>query len=255
MKIKFNPNTMLPYEIIKGSAKQRNKLAEHYTECFADKLTEKLIQKGKMGFIQPEEVRQIIDEVLPTKINYGLETKMGENAYLANYLNKDNELLLKEHKLVLPLLFSDWSGVIVHEIRHFMDAITQPALSIKRIHVPLKKMNEINEMYHNVLYTKDKFSQFKKFKLKNFLKKFEPEDKISILNYFRANMETERNAYAQCSHYANTKAKANFDYVIQNSPNEYKFDKKIKYIENILKRTIKKERKKLSIKRYFQDNL
>ena len=247
MKVKFHPNTILPYEIIKGSAKQRNKLAEQYTERFADKLTDKFIQKGEMGHIELEEIKQMMEEVLPIKIIFGLEEKIGQNCHIMTYSNKNNELLLKEHKLVLPLLLSDGSGAVVHEVRHFMDAITQPALSIKS-NVPIKKMDAIYKMYRDVLYTRNNFSQFKKFKLKNFLKGFCAEDKISALNYFRAQMKTEKNAYEQCSNYAKNKAEVYFDYVVQVPPEQFKFDEKIKYVENILKKTIFKERKKLEIK-------
>ena len=192
-------------------------------------------------------MQQMVQEILPAKVDLNVEKNIEQIFHILTYTD-NNELLLEGHKLVLKPLDSGWLEAIVHEVRHFMDAITQPALSIKRINLPKNKKDDIYKIYRKILYTDDRFSKFKKLELKDFLKKFNSEDRISILNYFRAQLQTEKNAYEQCSNYVNNKAKKHFNYVVSSDPEIYKFDKKIGFVENILRKTIRKQRTKIAIK-------
>ena len=53
--------------------------------------------------------------------------------------------LINKPLLKLPVLEKNWYGMTVHEIRHFMDVITQPSAiikeSISKTMVKLKKIN------------------------------------------------------------------------------------------------------------------
>ena len=90
-------------------------------------------------------------------------------------------------------------------------------------------------------------------KLKNFLKNFSAEEKITILNYYREGIKTERNAYTQGSQFVKKYKGTKLGCIMeQSSPKEYDFDKKIKYVENLLRKTIKEERHRL--KKVFKSN-
>ena len=180
---------VLPYEIIRGSEKSRDKLAEHYTNLIADKLAEKFSNMKSLQNLKPEELKEIIDSVLPEKIDYSVTNRLaGSLGTYTQTISRRTNTFCKQN-INMHSSFKDWSAYIVHEIRHFIDAITKPAHAVKKLNILTGEFEGAQNIYESILYTKDKFTISQKRKLKNFLKNFSAEEKITILNYYRVSVK------------------------------------------------------------------
>ena len=255
-------NTLLPFNLVKGSVKERNAKSWQYWNKFLDK------------FMQAEECtvdtfRNAIDSTIePNKINYKILKE--KNLYFSGSTGIDIKLLPHEngglyvqrvgYKIKLPI--SKNSKTIlnkltaVHEARHLFDYLLQPKTACLRA-----KELVNNEKYDNdvdKLRTITLIDVKKKFSRKDFEQNFEKTldklpDNIAIeaLQKLRTSLMTEINA-----------SKCELKYLIKNNPlknfgkiiriflfyNNCNFKTKEKFVSIKLKELLEKARNDLRAK-------
>lgn len=255
-------NTLLPFNLVKGSVKERNAKSWQYWNKFLDK------------FMQAEECtvdtfRNAIDSAIePNKINYKILKE--KNLYFCGSTGFDINLLPHEngglyvqrigYKIKLPIS-RDGKTILnkltaVHEARHLFDYLLQPKTACLRG----------KELYHNKHCDNDVDALKKltladvgnKFSLKDFEKKFNnileklPDNvAIEALQKLRTSLMTEINA-----------GKCELKYLIKNNPlknfgkiiqifmfyNNCNFKTKEKFVSIKLKELLEKARNDLRVK-------
>lgn len=216
-----------PTAILKGtsgSCEKRTEIAAAKTQMVFEEIQDIFIRQKAP--VTRETLHEIIKKHAPNvKFNL-MHYKDSPNAGEVETVYKNN--IVKSFDIKVPMLEhkgrmvigADKTEVLMHEIRHFFDYITQPKLSAKSNHQALFDLdagyairNSIyDDFYEQKLYIKEKASEKgflglfkgkedKQAKLeKEFKKLFEntpKSEQILLLQEFRNGLMTEKNAYRQ----------------------------------------------------------
>lgn len=246
---------------IKGSESQRSKMAYDLNNKFFDLINDQFeakIKTGQKAKLNNEEILSVIKKVIPD-VNVSVKKFTGKGvAMMETIFDKQRK---KAVKFELLLKNGITKGVnesdLRHEMRHLLDAVTQPKYTARnntmclvgRLKNYSDKIDDKHfEMFDKLLYAPKKFEDSKmetiyvKETLNEYFKKSKTptEEKIEILQKWRYDLKTEVNAYIDEAQLAD---KLNPKRYIKETVGEFFLLQKIEIIEEILKKEITGARK------------
>ena len=242
--LKINPSARLPLKtfVDKGSYQQRIEYAKKLNEKFSTILQERMLK----GQIEPYEYKKILEDILPENIRIIFKTYIRkflgqDNAYVSVSTNTYDEADKMEIQIPcrkLPdgskVVDNIDSSIFMHENFHLFALLANPK-HVARVTLSEKE----GRFYENYIYTNmhSKFGIKERYKwkkgFKDFLGRKNLESQINFLQNCRYRLLEEKLAYAEGDKYGNPNSMNKFFY----------FEEKIKIIEKLLYKTLKKARK------------
>lgn len=244
----INPRkTQFPLNISKGTPQERIQKAVEYSDRFFDNIKDSF----RDGDVSLHKFESILKRTAGGKVGVEVWENPGKNSAMTcrNY-NKDGVQI--GYAILLPLnTFSKKISMMstktfMHEVFHFFDHLLNPKYN-KRIHkiIDSGTSYDVGQFYSEKVYTKENLTRPM---LNAAIKKLTPEQKIDALQFFRYSLMLERNAYKESSKYQKMMENYHKDCISYREKSykygEYKFNEKIKLIEEMLLEIIQKERAK-----------
>lgn len=259
------PQVKLPYKYTRGSVSLRQQRA--------DKLTDKLYHSlrgrfDKNGELKLDNIQKCIDEILPQRIKVLVKNAEPTDEFDAysDILYSDKSGKIKVTTIELPSKKGKVKLIdlptILHEFQHVADQIFHPKYLARNQSMSNASMytKKYNVLYDEYMYSyegpvgkKDRAYILKhlRHRIKHFLRKMKPEEKIDYLQDSRYNLMMENKAYFTQQKYAKKLQKQHVDVKtadITKWNKDYMFAEKIKLLEDIIASIIEKEREKFKIK-------
>ncbi len=248
----------LPYSMVAGSVAQRKEKVCYYTERMSQEIL-KIIEDDSINI---DKIQEIISKIMPQGLSIRvLETKGNDDAYAycSTFFNQNNQIsgmameFLSEDKK-LPI-----EGItdIIHEWTHVLDSLFHPKYLIREQKMEQRGLNtkKYAEVFNEQLDIYESASSKKEIreilkiierKIHKFLKGYNTEDKINILQDMRYNLETEKNAYKAQNKYGNIYKELGVEICEDryNDGSNCLYDEKIKLIKQMAFDVISNARKK-----------
>ncbi len=254
-------NTSLPLSQIKGSTKQRNKMAANMSRQFYTKLLS--VSDGKSCSI--ENFCKNLNKLLNNKINFKI-FKQENSKYKGNIQHNilglkygsdsSINLLIDGYKIFLPLDKNEHNitniFTAIHEVRHLFDHVFNPKTNQHRLQNLYNKIDfetkkdNLTDMFLNYLDNPVKMKTFKKL-VREKTDALPADITIDALQSIRNHLKTEINAYGdeiKCMSKGFGMWKNSFDiiniklFLLQNA----KFKSKLKFANKLLKEKLQNYR-------------
>ncbi len=254
-------NTSLPLSQIKGSTKQRNKMAANMSRQFYTKLLS--VSDGKSCSI--ENFCKNLNKLLNNKINFKI-FKQENSKYKGNIQHNilglkygsdsSINLLIDGYKIFLPLDKNEQNitniFTAIHEVRHLFDHVFNPKTNQHRLQNLYNKIDfetkkdNLTDMFLNYLDNPVKMKTFKKL-VREKTDALPADITIDALQSIRNHLKTEINAYGdeiKCMSKGFGMWKNSFDiiniklFLLQNA----KFKSKLKFANKLLKEKLQNYR-------------
>lgn len=254
-------NTSLPLAQIKGSTKQRNKMAANMSRQFYTKLLS--VSDGKSCSI--ENFCENLNQLLNNKINFKI-LKQSNSKYKGGIqhnilgLKYDSDssinLLIDGYKIFLPLDKNEQNitniFTAIHEVRHLFDHVFNPKTNQYRLHLYNKidfeaKKDNLTDMFLDNLDNPVNMKTLKKL-IRETIDTLPDDITIDALQSIRNHLKAEINAYGdeiKCMSKGFGMWKNTFDiiniklFLLQNA----KFKSKLKFANKLLKEKLITNRK------------
>ncbi len=250
---KITQNAKLPYEICKGSEKDRNKLAHQMFIKFCKELDKDAIDSvcSADGFVN--SINSILE---PHKINFKLTNSENTKSYgtlTTQYstLTDGKNIIIQSDGFEIQVPLCEDNQIIIdkycaaHEVRHLLDHILNPKITTWRFHNQINHpqyMDTIDEINKKFLIEFDNPVNIKKLKsdTREQFSKLPDEISIEVLQRMRHQLKSEINAYNDEIIYL----KKGFGYIknllqiklIKNFlKNNAKFQQKLDFINELLR--------------------
>lgn len=266
-KIIIDSRVRLPFEYVKGSENERFALAEKLTDDLFQKIKdlyvidETNLYTKKITAVSKKIIGKKIQEILPKSLNIRIKGLVDEfrnrpdtigTTYFISHEN-DGAHHVKEVGIMMEVtedkkINYDDVGTLMHEFRHVIDGILNPKMDVRALKVskngnPFKKILQkyIFDMHFNFL---DRMIFDIKLNMK--MRKLSEEMKIDALQEMRYVVKSEINAYSNDLKYQeeiNRNLGVESDLGGELRLSDLHFDRKLKFINKKLYRTIKKARK------------
>ena len=227
----------LPYQICKGSVKDRTKLAENMLQNFVESVEKDFKNSDSINFY---DIFDKIDSAIPVNnIFFNVKRERPD----VNYMDfiPDRHGQLKSYKIGLEtdsLLQFDKinKNSLYHEVWHLYDAITNPKYGSRGDFCFSKQYVDYLEYYDEFFYTKTQYNKRTlKTKLEEMLSLVKEEEKIDMLQLLRYSLIREYSAYKIANKYASDCGEYK----------KYNFPQKIRLVSKKLSQTIKEFRSNL----------
>lgn len=254
-------NTSLPLSQIKGSTKQRNKMAANMSRQFYTKLLS--VSDGKSCSI--ENFCKNLNKLLNNKINFKI-FKQENSKYKGNIQHNilglkygsdsSINLLIDGYKIFLPLDKNEQNitniFTAIHEVRHLFDHVFNPKTNQHRLQNLYNKIDfetkkdNLTDMFLNYLDNPVKMKTFKKL-VREKTDALPADITIDALQSIRNSLKSEINAYRdeiKCMAKGFGMWKNSFDiiniklFLLQNA----KFKSKLKFANKLLKEKLQNYR-------------
>ena len=253
-------NTSLPLSQIKGSTKQRNKMAANMSRQFYTKLLS--VSDGKSCSI--ENFCKNLNKLLNNKINFKI-FKQENSKYKGNIQHNilglkygsdsSINLLIDGYKIFLPLDKNEQNitniFTAIHEVRHLFDHVFNPKTNQYRLHLYNKidfeaKKDNLTDMFLDNLDNPVNMKTLKKL-IRETIDTLPDDITIDALQSIRNHLKTEINAYGdeiKCMSKGFGMWKNSFDiiniklFLLQNA----KFKSKLKFANKLLKEKLQNYR-------------
>lgn len=245
----INPvKTKFPLEIAKGTAQERIQKAVGYSDRFFDNIKDYF----KDGDVSTRTFASVLRKTAGDKVGIEVFEKLPKKSAMT-CRNYNDKMVQIGYALFLPVnsfskkISKMSTKTFMHEVFHFFDHLLNPKYN-KRIHNLINSgiSYQAGPFYSEKIYTKENLT---KQMLNTALKGLTPQQKIDALQFFRYSLILERNAYIHSAKYQKMMENYYKDCITYHEKpykyTEYKFDEKIKLIEETLLRIIQKERAKI----------
>lgn len=270
-KIKLDNQIRLPLEYIKGTEKMRFAYSTQLTHDLFQKISEIFVinetesYTTKTTAVSKEIILEKIQEILPQPLNITIanlldtdkSTPDTQGTTFFGYCKGEEVCTIYQQGIKMPLtenekISVDNVWILLHEFTHVMDDIINPKIEIREMKTLLYKIFP-SDLFHKYINTDDKkLNLFNRIilnlKLNKQMRKLTDEQKIDVLQDMRYVIKSEINAYSNMLKYQkeidkNLGINENLKTDEQRS-SEYDFNRKLKFINRKLNRTLIKARKK-----------
>lgn len=281
-KIIIRAQARLPFEYVKGTENERFAKSAQYTNALFQELkailtvTETDEYVRKTTTVSTDIIMEKINEILPKPVNITIYKLTEDNLHpkvkgyaSPSFTIENKTIYIDGYKIEVPVNNNNkfefgncW--ILLHEFTHIMDYILNP----KRTSSMYANIKEIipKKLYTTHLYNNQKeFNTINKillnFELNRYLYKLPDKQRVDVLQWIRLALKTEKNAYSNTYKYqAQLDKQLGLNRYIATDEevlSEYDFDQKLEFINNKLRKTLIKIRKKhaknIAKKRAAQD--
>ena len=239
----------LPYKLAKGSDVERFNRAGKCNKQVFDAVKNKV----ENGSVKLDTLRDAFESKLHRMITCIISKEerggvAGGTTLLQSRFNQE----LSGYEVFLPIQKDETLNiqdihVAMHEFRHVFDMINNPKINQRKIimgRLPEAslKINYMDSIYNNKIYTRKKFDKFAIFDaIEMMLAPFSKDEQVSVLQLIRYRLKLEHNAYKEVANiqselkrlYGDSFNKS--DYI---SVREFNFPRKINLVEARLKEAL-----------------
>jgi len=269
-KIIIGPQVRLPFDYIKGSEAKRFACSEKLTNDLFQKIknlyvtTETDSYTTKTTAVSANVIEEKIQEVLPAPLNIKINELCDEHKNSPDTVGsiywrqneKDKSLYINEVGILMNLAkdmkvnYND-VNTLLHEFQHIMDGILNPKIYSRSLKVAING-DPLKTLFHKYINIDEKFNFLQRIvfniKLNKQMRKLPDELKIDELQEMRNVIKSEINAYSNNLKYQ-TEINKNLGIKENLMSNEqrlaaFDFDRKLKFLNKKLYRTIKNQHKK-----------
>ena len=239
----------LPYRLAKGSAVERFNRAEKCNKQVFDVVKKKV----ENGNVKLETLRDAFESKLHRMITCIISKEerggvAGGTALLQSRFNQE----LSGYEVFLPIQKDETLNiqdihVAMHEFRHVFDMINNPKINQRKIimgRLPEAslKINYMDSIYNNKIYTRKKYDKFDILDaIEMMLAPFSKEEQVGVLQLIRYRLKLEHNAYKETTNIQSELKRLYGDSFNQSdyiSVREFNFPRKIKLVEERLKEAL-----------------
>lgn len=225
------------YQICKGTVDHRKQRAFNLLKLFSEKLDDEFLKSKQLT---PKKVEKLIYEVLPEKnICFSVEKSPEcENcfSYYSDLKNQILTFLIELKTNSRNKLDKKDKNSILHETWHLFETLLNPKYTARNQLFSDLELDKYYSFYEKYLYPGKNYpKEAISINLNSFIKKFNTEKQLHILQSLRYDLIGELNAYTV----ANNFAPENLDIC-----KCYKFEEKINLITDLFKEIIRAHKNK-----------